>query len=100
MNPELPGTYVNLLIETIKHWNVSPQQLLIDTDITLKELDAPFCYVDLNIFNNLLEKSARLTNEPAISVYLAKEMNESILLWSCGCNCCCIGKLGGGNRHS
>jgi hypothetical protein len=36
MNPELPGTYVNLLIETIKHWNVSPQQLLIDTDITLK----------------------------------------------------------------
>lgn len=77
MNPELPGTYVNLLIETIKHWNVSPQQLLIDTDITLKKLDAPFWYVDFNIFNNLLEKSAKLTNEPAISIYLAREMKAS-----------------------
>ncbi|WP_428980034.1 AraC family transcriptional regulator ligand-binding domain-containing protein [Acinetobacter modestus] len=29
------------------------------------------------MFNNLLEKSARLTNEPAISIYLAKEMKAS-----------------------
>lgn len=77
MNPELPGTYVNLLIEAIKHWNVSPQQLLIDTDITLTKLDAPFWYLDFSIFNNLLEKSARLTNEPAISIYLAREMKAS-----------------------
>jgi hypothetical protein len=67
MNPELPGTYVNLLIETIKHWNVSPQQLLIDTDITLKELDAPFWYVDFNIFNNLLKNLLNLQMNPQLA---------------------------------
>ena len=77
MNPELPGSYVNLLVDVVGKWNVSPQQMLAGTGIQVQKLDAPFWYVDLNIFNYLLEKAATLTREPAISLYLARDMRVS-----------------------
>lgn len=77
MNPELPGSYVNLLVDVVGKWNVSPQQMLAGTGIKVQKLDAPFWYVDLNIFNYLLEKAAALTREPAISLYLARDMRVS-----------------------
>lgn len=77
MNPELPGTYVNLLVDVIQKWNVSPEQLLSGTGISAHTLNAPFWYVDFDIFNHLLDKAALLTHEPAISLYLAEEMRVS-----------------------
>lgn len=77
MNPELPGTYVNLLVDVVKKWDISSEQLLAGTGISSQKLDAPFWYVDFNVFNYLLEKAALLTQEPAISLYLAKEMKVS-----------------------
>lgn len=77
MNPELPGTYVNLLVDVIQKWNVPPEQLLSGTGISAHTLTAPFWYVDFDIFNHLLDKAALLTHEPAISLYLAEEMRVS-----------------------
>jgi AraC-like DNA-binding protein len=77
MNPELPGTYVNLLADLIQKWDISAGQLLAGTGIAPQALNAPFWYVDFNIFNHLLEKAALLTHEPAISLYLAEEMKLS-----------------------
>ncbi|MCH7313125.1 AraC family transcriptional regulator [Acinetobacter sp. ANC 3882] len=77
MNPELPGTYVNLLVEVIQKWNVSSEQLLSGTGISAQTLSAPFWYVDFEIFNHLLEKAALLTHEPALSLYLAEQMRIS-----------------------
>ena len=34
----LPGTYVNLLIETIEEWGISSEEVLADTHITLEDL--------------------------------------------------------------
>lgn len=77
MNPELPGTYVNLLVDVIQKWGVSSEQLLAGTGISTQTLNAPFWYVDFHIFNHLLEKAALLTGEPAICIYLAEEMKVS-----------------------
>ncbi|WP_151869724.1 AraC family transcriptional regulator [Acinetobacter sp. TUM15509] len=77
MNPELPGTYVNLLVDVIQKWGVSSEQLLAGTGISIQTLNAPFWYVDFHIFNHLLEKAALLTGEPAICIYLAEEMKVS-----------------------
>lgn len=77
MNPELPGSYVNLLVDLIKKWGIPSEQLLAGTGISKQTLTAPFWYVDFNIFNHLLERAALLTNEAAISLYLAEEMKVS-----------------------
>ena len=77
MNPELPGTYVNLLVDLIEKKGISAEQLLTGTGIVTERLKAPFWYIDFNIFNFLLEKAAFLMNEPAISIYLAQEMKIS-----------------------
>ncbi|WP_436872770.1 helix-turn-helix domain-containing protein [Acinetobacter haemolyticus] len=77
MNPELPGSYVNLLVDVLKKRGIAPEQLLSGTGISIDKLNAPFWYVDFNIFNYLLEKAAQITDEPAISLYLAKEMKIS-----------------------
>lgn len=38
MNPELPGTYINLIVETVKRWGVSGEQLLEGSGIALDQL--------------------------------------------------------------
>ncbi len=38
MNPELPGTYINLIVETVKRWGVSCEQLLDGSGITVDQL--------------------------------------------------------------
>lgn len=77
MSPELPGTYVNLLVQTLQQWNVSAEQLLAGTGISTHHLEAPFWYIDFNIFNYLLERAILLTHQPAISLYLSQEMKVS-----------------------
>lgn len=34
----LPGTYVNLLIETIEEWGISSEEVLAETHITFEDL--------------------------------------------------------------
>ncbi|MBC9228508.1 AraC family transcriptional regulator ligand-binding domain-containing protein [bacterium SPL81] len=74
MNPELPGSYVNLLVEVLKQKNFKTDDLLNEFNISLKNLEAPFWYVDFNIFNNLLNKAIVMSQEPALSIHMAKLM--------------------------
>ncbi|OCY49031.1 AraC family transcriptional regulator [Acinetobacter pittii] len=77
MNPELPGTYINLLVETIKRWGVSGEQLLDGSGITLDQLEKPYWYVEFNILNQLIERAIELCKEPALAGYLALNMTAS-----------------------
>lgn len=74
MNPELPGSYVNLLVEVLKQKNFKADDLLNEFNISLKNLEAPFWYVDFNTFNNLLAKAVVISQEPALSLHMAKLM--------------------------
>ena len=51
MSAKLPGTYVNLLVDALRARNLSVEQLLGDFDIEMKDIEAPFWYVNLNVFN-------------------------------------------------
>lgn len=77
MSPKLPGTYVNLLVDFIEKKGIVANQLLNGAGIAPHLLQAPFWYIDFNIFNDLLVKAAHLTNEPALSLKLAQEMKIS-----------------------
>lgn len=77
MNPELPGTYINLLVDIVKRWNISGDQLLDGSGITLEQLTKPYWYVEFNALNKLLEHAIELTHEPALAGYLALEMKAS-----------------------
>lgn len=77
MNPELPGTYINLLVETIKRWGVSGEQLLDGSGITLDQLEKPYWYVEFNTLNQLIERAIELCKEPALGGYLALSMTAS-----------------------
>lgn len=77
MNPELPGTYINLLVDIVKHWNISGDQLLDGSGVTLEQLTKPYWYVEFHTLNKLLEHAIELTHEPALAGYLALEMKAS-----------------------
>lgn len=77
MNPELPGTYINLIVETVKRWGVSGEQLLNGSGITLDQLEKPYWYVEFNILNQLIERAIDLCKEPALAGYLALSMTSS-----------------------
>ena len=77
MNPELPGTYINLIIETVKRWGVSGKQLLDGSGISLDQLKKPYWYVEFNTLNQLVERAIELCKEPALAGYLALNMTAS-----------------------
>jgi len=77
MNPELPGTYINLIVETIKQWGVSGEQLLDGSGITLDQLEKPYWYVEFNTLNQLIERAIELCKESALAGYLALNMTAS-----------------------
>ncbi|EKU39129.1 MULTISPECIES: AraC family transcriptional regulator [Acinetobacter] len=77
MNPELPGTYINLLVETVKRWGVSGEQLLDGSGITSDQLKKPYWYVEFNHLNQFIERAITLCEEPALAGYLALEMTAS-----------------------
>lgn len=77
MNPELPGTYINLLVDIVKRWNISGDQLLDGSGVTLEQLTKPYWYVEFHTLNKLLGRAIELTHEPALAGCLALEMKAS-----------------------
>lgn len=77
MNPELPGTYINLIVETVRLWGVSSEQLLEGSSITIDQLKKPYWYVEFNTLNQLIERAIELCKEPALAGYLALSMTAS-----------------------
>lgn len=73
----LPGTYVNLLIETIEEWGISSEEVLAETHITFEDLQKKYWYVDSDVFIQLLEKSVRLTGNAAFPILMANKMKVS-----------------------
>ncbi len=49
MNPSLPGTYVSLMADVVQKLNVSPEELLEGSGVSVEQLLEPFWYLDFNI---------------------------------------------------
>jgi AraC-like DNA-binding protein len=57
------------LIEVIKRWNVSAQDLLEGTGLTLESLGEPRALLPVPTMVTILERARRLTGEPALGLY-------------------------------
>jgi len=77
MSAKLPGTYVNLLVDALRARNLSVEQLLGDFDIEMKDIEAPFWYVNLNVFNELIDSSIILAEDRSLIIHMAKSMKAS-----------------------
>ena len=73
----LPGGYLLLLIETVKRWQVTPEQLLDGSALTLEDLRDPLARLDQADFNRALKRALLLTNEPGLGFYLGMQMKLS-----------------------
>jgi AraC-like DNA-binding protein len=77
--PALPGTFINLLVDTIARWDVTPEQLLDGSIVSLESLQKPFWYVDFIEFNRLLTRAITLTGESGLGVHLGMQMTVTCL---------------------
>lgn len=58
------------LIEVVKHWNVTGEQLLSGSTLTLESLSDPRARIPVATMAALLERARRLTAEPALGVHI------------------------------
>ncbi len=76
MNPSLPGTYVSLMADVVQKLNVSPEELLEGSGVSVEQLLEPFWFllikqmiVTFHIapFNPLKRSSAKIS--PVLVVF-------------------------------
>jgi AraC-like DNA-binding protein len=77
--PVLPGAFINLLMDTVARWDITPEHMLEGSSITLDSLQKPFWYVDFLEFNRLLSRAIVLTKEPGIGIHLGMQMTITCL---------------------
>jgi AraC-like DNA-binding protein len=73
----LPGIYTQYLIELVKRWGVTSEQLLYGSGFTLESLSDPQVRIPLDIAVKHLERARTLTGEPALGFYLGTQMRLS-----------------------
>jgi AraC-like DNA-binding protein len=58
------------LIEVVKHWNVTGEQLVSGSGLTRESLTDPRAHIHVGTMVALLERARRLTSEPALGVHI------------------------------
>jgi AraC-like DNA-binding protein len=73
----LPAVHVLHLLELVKRWDVTPEQLLAGTGVELSALTAPAARVSIPTIVSVIERARALTAEPALGVYFGMQMRIS-----------------------
>lgn len=73
----LPGGYILLLTETVKRWQITPEQLLEGSNLSLESLRDPLSRLEQADFNRVLKRALLLTGEPGLGFYLGMQMKLS-----------------------
>lgn len=73
----LPASYLLLLIETVKRWQISAAQLLDGTGVREDNLRDPMARLDQRIFDQILKRALTLTEEPGLGFFLGQQMKLS-----------------------
>ena len=74
---DLPAAYIKDVVDLVARWNVTPEMLLGGLPITRAELAKPATRVPAEVCSELIARAHRLTNEPALAVYLGMQMRLS-----------------------
>jgi AraC-like DNA-binding protein len=70
----IPGTYANLLMDTVARWNITPAQMLEGTGIAPSQLLDPVWHLDFEVFENLVRRAIVLTGEPGLGFHVGVQM--------------------------
>ena len=74
---DLPGAYINELLELAGRWNVRPAEILKGLPVTATQLADPTTRVPLRVCEAILARTLQLTHEPALAVHVGMQMRLS-----------------------
>ncbi|MEO7095274.1 MAG: AraC family transcriptional regulator [Polyangiales bacterium] len=72
-----PAVHVLHLIDLVKRWDVTSEQLLAGVGLEAASLSAPAARVSVDVLVALVERARVLTAEPALGVYFGLQMRVS-----------------------
>lgn len=73
----VPSILINVLIETVAHWDITAEALLKGTAIDQSRLQDPFSQIDYQTAILLTLRAIELTGEPALPFYAGLQMRSS-----------------------
>jgi AraC-like DNA-binding protein len=73
----LPGVYTRYLVELVKRWGVTADDLLAGSGVNLEALSDPQFRIPIPVAVEHLERARALTSEPALGFYLGTQMRLS-----------------------
>jgi len=74
---DLPGAYVNELVELAGRWNVRPAEILKGLPVTPAQLADPTTRVPLRVCEAVIARAHQLTHEPALALHVGTQMRLS-----------------------
>ncbi|HEY5944237.1 MAG TPA: AraC family transcriptional regulator ligand-binding domain-containing protein [Kofleriaceae bacterium] len=74
---DLPGAYINELIELAGRWNVRPAEILKGLPVTHAQLADPTTRVPLRVCEAIVARAHQLTHEPALALHVGTQMRLS-----------------------
>ncbi len=74
---DLPGAYINELLELAGRWNVRPAEVLKGLPITSAQLADPTTRVPLRVCEAIIARTHQLTHEPALAIHIGTQMRLS-----------------------
>src|SRR5215472_10161591 len=70
----LPGIYTQYLVELVKRWGVTADELLAGSGVVAESLTDPQLRIPIDIAARHLERARTLTREPALGFFLGTQM--------------------------
>jgi AraC-like DNA-binding protein len=74
---DLPGAYINELVELAGRWNVRPAEILEGLPVTPAQLADPTTRVPLRVCEAIIARAHHLTHEPALAIHVGTQMRLS-----------------------
>lgn len=74
---DLPGAYINELLELSGRWNVRPAEILNGLPLTTAQLADPTTRVPLRVCEAIVARAQQLTHEPALAFHVGMQMRLS-----------------------
>ncbi len=74
----VPGSQALQLVELVKRWHITAEELLGEMGLDASELEAPGARLRVTTINALMERARTLTGEPGLGFYLGLQKRASM----------------------
>jgi AraC-like DNA-binding protein len=74
----LPGSLALQLVELVKRWKISPEELLSESGLSEESLEEPEARISVELMGQLADRARTLTGEPGLGYYMGLQKRASI----------------------